>query len=194
MERDELFRRIVTALSREIDYIVVGGYAWERTVMPAGTVDLDIIVISKDYKETLKKISTALDKAGLHAVLREEDPVMSLFEIKGGHRTLELEVINSNYYSTRKKEFFGYVKQYRSILKKRVRYANPELVWYMRLYLPDWEIYLYKCLRELTLARQAKRYELKLNDTLEIADVFGTGDKMKTRVKVLKKMISKTKA
>lgn len=56
-------------------------------------------------------------------------------------------------------------------------------------YLPYWETYLYKCLRELTLADRAKRYKLKLDDVLEIADVFATSRKIEPRVKELQKLI-----
>ncbi len=190
MEREELFRRIVTALE-EIDYIVVGGYAWEKTVMPAGTVDLDIMIIPEEYKEGLRKVPDILREAGLDVVEREEDPIMSLFEVSSERRIMELEVINSRYYSTGKKEFFRYAKQYRTTQKNGIYYADPELVWYMRLYLPDWETYLYKCVRELTIAYRVKGYTLKLSNILKIANVLGTIKKIKPRVKVLEKLIER---
>ena len=186
-----MFDRILSELSREIEFIVVGGYAWEMGVVPAGSLDIDIIVVSEDYKETLEKIPKVLETLGLHAALIDEHPIMSLFEVSAGQKIIELEVVNSGFYSTRKNEFFGYAKQYRSVVKGGVRYAKPGLVWYMRLFLVDWKTYLYKCIRELSMARKSGcgfDFKEQLNNVLEIARAFGTEKKIRSRVKALEKM------
>ena len=189
MKTNKLFKRITTILSKEIDYIIVGGYAQEINVTPTGSIDIDIIVIPKNYDNILEKIPFVLNKHNIYTRIIDNDLIMSLFETRINNETIELEVINSLYYTTKKHTFYDYVKQYRSSVKGNTRFADPELVWYMRLYLPYWETYMYKCLRKINIAKNNKYFDLNktLNNILGISKVFGTYKKLKPRVDELKK-------
>jgi len=185
---EELYKKIVDKLSKEIDYIVVGGMAWEKFVAPSGTEDVDVVATTKEYKKVIKTIPPILEEEGLF-VRAEEDPIMSLFTVSNTRNEIELEVINSTYFSKDKKDFFKYVKKYRSKVVNGVRYAKPEIVWYMRLVIPDWRSYIYKCLRDLSTAYETKhgfKLEKLLDDIIEVSEYFNNKKKIKERMNVLK--------
>jgi len=190
MEQELLVQKILKTLrDNHVDFVVVGGYAWEHNVMPVGTIDLDIMILSRDYDDMLNQMPLMLRQKNIFAELVQRDPIMSLIRTSYGGMSVELELINSKYYSTSNKDFLVYTKQYRSNLANGIYYAKPELIWYMRLYLPDWEVYIIKCLRELVLAYQYRRFRIKLSDIIEISEVFGTQQMIKPRVKVLMKYL-----
>ena len=195
MKTNKLFKDIVSMLSKEIDCTVIGGYAWETIITPTGSVDIDMMVMSKNYEKILDEVPNILNKYDIWADVKERDPIISLFSVRYRNETIEMEIVNSDYYNTKPFEFYDYVKQYRSVVKDNIRFANPELVWYMRLYLADWETYMYKCLREIIIIKQKKNVKFDLNKTLnailDISRLFGTYKKMKPRVSELKRQAKK---
>lgn len=192
MEQEDLVKRILKTLKgSRVNFIVVGGYAWERNVMPAGTLDLDIMILASDYERMLGSIPAILRKENIFADLLDRHPVMSLFRVSRAGVSLELETINSEYYSRGAKDFLTYAKQYRCTPIGGVYYAKPELIWYMRLRIPDWETYITKCLRELVLSSRRKKFRIRFSDIMEISRVFGTEEAIKPRLLTLKKYIQR---
>ncbi len=44
-------------------------------------------------------------------------------------------------------EFVSYVGRHATVIE-RIPFASPEVVWYMRIAVPDWEIYVQKIVRD----------------------------------------------
>lgn len=116
-----------------IDYVVVGGAAIER-LYQIGTLDIDVAIALKDYKNVLEKLAA-------HPRVRELDDVetMAGCKFRVGTRWVDVEVINPKLFRGKRPpdHFFDYVKRYRSQQTSAGRCATPGVVWYMRLSIPD---------------------------------------------------------
>jgi len=82
-------------------------------------------------------------------------------------------------------EFIDYVKRYRSTKKDIGYIADPEVVFYMRLVITDWEIYVQKILRDI----KAGLPVTVLDDVVDIAETLGLKEKMKSRVEYTKEIV-----
>jgi len=164
-----------------IDYIVVGGASIELHY-GIGTQDVDVAISMKEFKALPGKLGKnprfrAIESLG----------TMTGAEFLLGTKWIDVEFINPLLFSGTKKpdEFIRYVKNYRS---KKTAYgptADASVVWYMRLAVPDWEIYLQKILRD---ARAGADPSI-LDDALTIAKAFGTEEKLKPRAQKARQLI-----
>lgn len=189
MEYEKLVWKVLNVLEKnKIETIVVGGYPWEHAGIPVGTLDLDLMVLSKEYEQTVKDLPRILEGGDFSASEIEYHPIMSLFRVND---KLEVELINSQYYTTRKRRFYEYVKQYRTWTQGGVYYGDLELVWYMRLFLDDWQPYMVKCLRDAFALYSTKKQIIDLGKIRDIAKAMGSEKKIKPRLKSLRELLRK---
>ena len=130
----------------------------------------------RDYPEVLRKLEA-------HPRVRNVEDVgtMAGCEFRVGTHWTDVEFINPKLFSGRKPpdEFVRYVARYRSEETDLGRVANPEVVWYMRLAVPDWVIYIQKILRDV----RAGVPPALLDKVLEIAEYFGNREEIEPRVR-----------
>ena len=117
----------------------------------------------------------------------EDVGTMAGSEFRVGTRWVDVEFINPRLFSGRSPpdEFFDYVKRHRSERTDVGPCATPAVVWYMRLAVPDWEIYVQKILRDA----RAGVPEATLDDALAIADRFGVRAVLEPRALRAREMI-----
>jgi len=168
-----------------INYIVVGGAAIERHYR-IGTLDIDVAVPLKDYKNVLERLAA-------HPRVRELEDVgtMAGCKFRVGTRWVDVEVINPKLFSGKRPpdHFIDYVKRHRSQRTDVGPCATPGVVWYMRLAVPDWQIYVQKVLRDF----RAGVPEETLDEALAIAKHFGIRVVVEPRVRQAKEMIELAK-
>ena len=164
-----------------IEYIVVGGAALERTY-PIGTGDIDLVIAMRDYPTVLRKLES-------HPRVRNVEDVgtMAGCRFRVGTHWTDVEFINPKLFSGRRPPdaFVRYVARYRSEETDVGRVASPEVVWYMRLAVPDWVIYIQKILRDV----RAGVPPSLLGKALEIAEYFGNREEIEPRVREARKKI-----
>ena len=163
----------------EVDYIVVGGAVIELEYN-IGTQDADVIISMSEFKQLEQKI---LGNPRFKAVDVLDTLIGAEFLL--GTKWIDVEFINPKLFSGKKKpdEFIDYVKNYRS---KKTAYgytADASVVWYMRLAISDWEIYLQKILRDVRAGADISILE----DVIEIAKVFGVD--LAPRVKKARELV-----
>lgn len=129
----------------EIAYIVVGGASLERTY-PIGTGDIDVAVTLQDYPRVLETL-----RADPRFRNIEDVGTIAGSEFRIGTRWVDVEFINPRLFAGKRRpdEFIDYVRRHRSKRTEIATFAAPEIVWYMRLAIPDWEIYVQKILRDV---------------------------------------------
>jgi len=168
-----------------IDYVVVGGAAIERHYS-IGTLDIDVAIALRDYKIVLEKLAA-------HPRVRELDDVgtMAGCKFRVGTRWIDVEVINPKLFSGKlpPDHFIDYVKRHRSEQTEVGPCATAGVVWYMRLAIPDWQIYVQKILRDF----KAGVPEDTLDEALEIAEHFGIREVIEPRVRQGRDMIELAK-
>ncbi len=111
--------------------------------------------------------------------------IESEFMFENAWRTVEF--LDPSYFSGEKTadEFIDYVKRYRCT-KRDVGYvAHPEVVFFMRLAIADWEIYVQKILRDIRVGLPASL----LDDVMEMAGTLGIREKMKPRVEYTREIV-----
>ncbi len=173
------------AVCRELDkvgiaYIVVGGASLERTY-PIGTGDIDIAVALKDYPRVLETLRA-------HPRFRNIEDVgtMAGSEFRLGTRWVDIEFINPRLFAGKRPpdEFIDYVRRHRSERTDIATFASPEIVWYMRLAIPDWEVYVQKILRDV----RAGVPPGLLDKVLDVARHFGNLETLAPRVAETRRM------
>ena len=129
-----------------IDFVFVGGVAIAQR-FPSATQDFDVMVLPKGYARAVERIDR--DPA---VVSMSRGPA----EMPGGHvlvrgTLVRFDLLDPAAYSgvRRGEEFYGFVARYRSDLTDLGRIARPEVVWYMRLVIDQWVVYVSKILRDL---------------------------------------------
>ena len=166
----------------DIDFIIVGGSAIESEGYDIGTADLDFVLAPKKFD----KVQKQLEKNSKFRVRdRIKTMIESEFMFENTWQTVEF--IDPAYFSGKKTpdDFIDYIKRYRS-RKKEIGYvAKPEVVFYMRLMITDWEIYIQKILRDI----RAGLPEETLDEVIEISKTLGVDDKMEPRVNKTKQII-----
>ncbi len=152
-----------------MDYIIVGGSE-------------DFVLTTKGFSEIEEK----LKKSDRFRVMdRIKTMIEGEFMFENTWRTVEF--LDPGYFSVKKTadEFIDYVKRYRSTKKKIGYVANPEVVFFMRLVIADWEIYVQKILRDIRVGLPISL----LDDVMEIANILGIEGKMKPRVEFTKEIV-----
>lgn len=164
-----------------IDYIVVGGAVIELK-HGIGTQDVDVIISMKEFDGLEAKVG----KNPRFKAVESLDTLMGA-EFLLGTKWIDVEFINPKLFSGKKEpdEFIDYVKNYRSRKTAYGPTADASVVWYMRLAIPDWEVYLQKILRDVRAGASLKMLE----DVIEIARVFGAEKELKPRVKKARELI-----
>lgn len=158
-----------------IDYVLVGGMAIELTGYPTGTEDVGFALTLRQFSSTMKKLST--DKRFRQV---EEFDTIGGAQFFTGRRWVDVDFIGPKLFRGKKSDefFITYIKKYRSASTDLGPVAAPEVAWYMRLAISDWEIYVQKILRDL----RAGVPQAKLDDVLEVARVLGTAEILEPRV------------
>lgn len=130
----------------DVPFVFVGGVAIEQR-FPSATEDLDVMVLPDGYARAVGRV--------------DRDPsVVSMSrgpaEMPGGHVLIRGNLVRFDlldpaaYSGTRTGEaFYRYVVRYHSDRTELGRVARPEVVWYMRLVIEPWELYVSKILRDL---------------------------------------------
>ena len=163
----------------QIRYVVVGGVAIEEEGYGIGTQDVDVLVGARDYDPALKKLrDSAMVKWA------EDAEGMATVEFVVNHQTVDVDVIDTTIFSgklTDADAFVRFVRREASVEVDGVRYAKAPVIWYMRLTCPDWPVYAEKIRRDIAFGVPAKY----LHDVLKIAERFGLGDEVRSRVQTL---------
>jgi hypothetical protein len=175
-------REVCLELQRAgIDYVVVGGAAIERRHR-IGTLDVDVAIALRDYARILETLRA-------HPRVRhvEDLGTMAGCEFRVGTRWVDVELIKPALFSGRlpPDAFIDYVKRYRSERTDVGPVATPGVVFYMRLAIPDWEVYVQKILRDV----RAGVPQATLDEALAIAGHFGVRSTVEPRVRRAREMI-----
>jgi hypothetical protein len=148
-----------------VRYAIVGGQAIAQNAATT-TVDVDIMVTTSDYRDTVARLS--------------QDPTLTL-AWEGGpvtrfglqsFRGVPLDVVDAGVFAGNKsgEEFFEFLIQKESFVKDGIRYVSPEAVWYTRLLTKRWRAYAEKIVTNVIDGLEARRLER----VREIARYFGT--------------------
>ncbi len=185
MRQEELEALAAVLQELGVDYVLVGGMAVELAGFPTGTEDVDFAVTMGDFDRVLEEL--------------ERNPrfrdVESLGTIGGaqfftGDRWLDVDFVNPTLFQGKKSgdAFIRYVKRYRSRQTSAGPVAHPAVTWYMRLIIPDWQIYVQKILRDI----RAGVPEEILETALAIGKVLGVGELLRPRVEKTKEFVLRT--
>lgn len=157
------------------------GASLERT-FPIGTGDIDVAVASKDYPRVLETLRR-------HPRVRNVEDVGTIAgcEFRIGTRWVDVEFINPRLFAGKRPpdDFIDYVRRHRSERTDVATFATPEVVWYMRLAIGDWEVYVQKILRDV----RAGVSPSLLDKVLDIANHFDVLEVLAPRVEQARKMI-----
>lgn len=171
--------RTVAALLRDhgIDYVVVGGQAVARTV-PTGTMDVDIMVTTADFEETVAKLLK--DPRTRLRGMREGLALLALESASGA----ALDVLDAAPFAGPHggAEFYRYLVEQESSLLDGIRYATTPIVWYTRLLASRWKVYVEKILVNIGDGADPEL----LSKTEKIAAVFGTQAEVEPRLRYLR--------
>ena len=159
----------------------MGGASLERT-FPIGTGDIDVAVALKDYPRVLETLRR-------HPRVRNVKDLgtMAGTEFRIGTRWVDVEFINPRLFAGKRPpdDFIDYVRRHRSERTDVATFATPEVVWYMRLAIGDWEVYVQKILRDV----RAGVPPSLLDKVLDIAKHFDVLEVLAPRVEQTRKMI-----
>ncbi len=153
-----------------IDYIIINNGSGDFVLTTKGFSEIEEELKKSDRFRVMDRIKTMIE---------------SEFMFENTWRTVEF--LDPGYFSGKKTadEFIDYVKRYRST-KRDVGYvANPEVVFFMRLVIADWEIYVQKILRDIRVGLPISL----VDDVIEIANTLGIEEKMKPRVEYTKDIV-----
>jgi hypothetical protein len=164
-----------------IEFLVVGGVSLERTY-PIGTGDIDVAIAPKDYLGVLEKL-----QADSRVRKVEDLGTIAGSEFRVGTRWVDVEFLNPTPFAGKRQpdDFIAYVRRHRSETTELATFAAPEVVWYMRLAISDWEVYVQKILRDV---RAGVTPDL-LQKVLDVARHFGVTETLTPRVDATRKMI-----
>lgn len=167
-----------------VRFIVVGGSAIELHY-GAGTRDIDVLILVGDWRS----VAEALSHSPLATPLEPDEGQLRGTQVRlGGIEPIDLEFISAEPFSGNRSpdEFVEYVRNYRSEKIGDVRYADPAVVWYIRLSIEGlWDQYVSKIRRDIV----AGVPEATFDAVVEIADRFGVADKIRERVNFAQKTL-----
>jgi hypothetical protein len=155
-----------TVLRRHgIRYVVVGGQAVAQKAATT-THDVDVMVATQDFRETVARLRIERDVA-----FDWEDENLARFRIlpAGG---VPLDVLNSSLFSGKKsgEAFFRFLLDGASSDDRGISYCAPEAVWYTRLLTKRWKAYAEKIVTNVIDGLAPSR----LHQVEEIGRQFGT--------------------
>jgi len=165
-----------------LDYLVVRGSAIEAKGYDIGTEDIDFVITPKGFDE----IDDELEKSSKFRII---DKIKTMIETKfffeNAWRTVEF--LDPGYFSGDRSpdEFIDYVKRYRSTKEKVGYIADPEVVFFMRLMVTDWEIYVQKIMRDIRAGLSVDLFE----DVIRVSENLGVRGKIEPRVEKTKEII-----
>lgn len=165
-----------------IEYVLVGGMAVELAGFPTGTEDVDFAVTMRDFGRVLKQLD---DDPRFRGV--EDLGTIGGAQFFTGERWMDVEFVNPTLFQGKRSgnDFVRYIKRYRSRITPGGPVAHPTVTMYMRLIIPDWEIYVQKILRDL----RAGVPDEVLDGALTVAKVFGVEEIIRPRLKKTKDFI-----
>jgi hypothetical protein len=157
-----------------IVFVVVGGSALEREYA-VGTGDVDLLVAVGDFDSLEEAFRDRRDIAPF-----EPTGTIGSTKIIVASGWVEVEFIVGSPFSgdQRGDAFVRYVREYRSDPRGSVRWARPEIVWYMRLCTEDWRMYVTKIRRDV----RAGVPESTFDRVLDVAEHFHIAKKIGSRV------------
>ncbi len=164
-----------------IRFVVVGGKSLERKWF-VGTMDIDVAVTLKDYQLALKRLRD-------HPRFRyiEDEETIAGSQFRHGTEWIDVEFINPKLFSGNRPpdDFIDYVRRHRSHADDGIVFADPEVVWYMRLAAPYWEAYVSKIARDVRAGVPPET----LNRVLDMGRHFGNFETMSARVEQVRRML-----
>lgn len=165
-----------------IDFLLVGGTALESQGFLVRTLDVDFALAVKDFnalEEKLKKNPKFKVIDRLNSIIGTE----FAFE----DSWIDVEFISLKLFSGKisSEQFFNYLIKNRTICKNDIFIAKPEVVWYMRLAIADWKIYVQKIIRDIIVGVP----ENTLEKSLEIAKKTGLEKELKKRIEEVKEIL-----
>lgn len=166
-----------------VRYAIVGGQAIAQTAATT-TVDVDIMVTTADYRDTV----TRLSKDSSLTLAWEGGPV-TRFGLQN-FRGVPLDVVDAGVFAGNKTggEFFDYLLRHESFEKDGIRYVSPEAVWYTRLLTKRWRAYAEKIVTNVIDGLDAK----KLEHVREIARQFGTEATINERIAYVREELKRS--
>ncbi len=147
--------------------VLVGGLAISMYTELEISKDVDFALMTEEYAKISKP-----DIWGIKTVIYEWGSVDYLnpdIYVSEGHKG---------------NEFITYVKQHRSFKKDGLYVANPEVVFYTRLVVPQWRGFIPKNIRDLGFGLIREKDKIYAG-VKAIADVFGTRSIINERIKEL---------
>lgn len=163
-----------------IPFVVVGGSALERKYS-VGTGDVDLLVTVGDFHSLEEALNGRKDVGPF-------DPTGTIgtAQMLVGSGWTEVEFLTGQPFSgdLSGDEFVRYVRDYRSDRRGRIRWARPEIVWYMRLSTDDWELYVIKIRRDLRAGVPSSTFD----GVIDVARHFKVGNKIEPRVRKAKEV------
>lgn len=181
MRSDEASEFAQILRRNRIDYTFVGGTAI-LSHFPSVTLDFDVMVLPRDFSRAVESI----DKDPAVAAM-DRSPV----SMPGGHvivrgNLVRFELLDPAAYAGARtgEEFYGYVRRYASEATPIGRVARPAVVWYMRLVIDRYELYIPKILRDL----RAGVPWSTITVVRRMAKHFGVGDLVGERTRTLEEV------
>lgn len=139
-------------------------------------------VALRDYPRVLETLRR-------HPRVRNVEDVgtVAACEFRIGTRWVDVEFINPRLFAGKRPpdDFIDYVRRHRSERTDVATFATPEVVWYMRLAIGDWEVYVQKILRDV----RAGVPPSLLDKVLDIAKHFDVVEVLAPRVEQARKVI-----
>ncbi len=157
--------------------------ALELAGYPTGTEDVDFAVTMREFERVMKRLE---DHSRFQDV--ESLGIIGGAQFFTGDRWIDVDFLNPRLFRGKRSgdRFIRYIKRYRSKKMSLGPVARHEVAWYMRIVVPDWEIYVQKILRDV----RAGVPESTFKDALTIAGFLGVEDVVRPRVKKAREFLS----
>lgn len=159
-----------------ISFVVVGGQAVIRQVQ-VSTEDVDVMVATEDYQDTLSKIRNVPG-----VIERGSSDGLTQLRLRGPP-AVSLDILDAGYFSGTKggQELFRILMQEESSVSEGIRYASIGFVWYTRLSVPRWKAYVEKIIADTRADAGAPNIDL----VRSLARKLGVSSVMSPRVTYL---------
>lgn len=179
----EILRAVNSELRKlNIKPLVCGGSALELSGFPVKTEDIDLLVTVEQFN----KLNNTLKKSNKFRVIdRVENRIGTEFKFK--NRGMDVEFVNAELFSGKlsAKKFFNYLEKYRSSERNGILFVEPEVVWFMRLVIGGWQVYVQKIVRDIKAGVPVKT----ISKIKKLAKKTRTEKLLRERIKKLKEII-----
>ncbi|MGI0130786.1 MAG: hypothetical protein ACREDE_09885 [Thermoplasmata archaeon] len=165
-----------------VPFIVVGGSAIEQEV-PVGTKDVDVLISEADWET----VDGALENRKDASPLEPMDGTIRGTKLAIGGTLIDLEFLSPEPFSGTHPpgEFVRYVRDDGSKKRGRIRYAGPDVVFYMRLSTEHWQAYVPSIERDLNAGIDPAT----LDQVLALGDRFGVGERLRGRIQAVREVL-----